>query len=190
MGSEVFTEHSSFTSPLTTKGDVYVYSSADTRLPVGTNNQLLTADSTQTTGLKWTSPIVCVVKTADEGVTSSTVLQNDDELTFTTTSGQWAVIFVLYVDGATSGDIKIGTGFTIQGGHGILSSVSGTSGSIETISNNTQAYGLAGAGTKSTIIITGQTTGSLQLQWAQNSSNVTATTVYAGSFLIAVMKQP
>jgi hypothetical protein len=40
-------------SPLTTKGDVYVYGSSDARLPVGTDTQVLTADSTQSTGLKW-----------------------------------------------------------------------------------------------------------------------------------------
>lgn len=40
-------------SPLTTKGDVYVYGSADARLPVGTNGQVLTADSAQALGVKW-----------------------------------------------------------------------------------------------------------------------------------------
>jgi hypothetical protein len=40
-------------SPLTTKGDVWVYGSADTRLPAGSNGQVLTADSTQTLGVKW-----------------------------------------------------------------------------------------------------------------------------------------
>lgn len=40
-------------SPLTTKGDVYTYSTTNDRLPVGNNGEVLTADSTQPTGLKW-----------------------------------------------------------------------------------------------------------------------------------------
>ena len=40
-------------SPLTTKGDIYTYDTGDARLPVGTNDQVLTADSTQSLGIKW-----------------------------------------------------------------------------------------------------------------------------------------
>jgi len=40
-------------SPLTTKGDLYTYSTADARLGVGTNGHVLTADSAEATGLKW-----------------------------------------------------------------------------------------------------------------------------------------
>jgi hypothetical protein len=42
-------------SPLTTKGDLFTYSSAAARLPVGTDGQTLLADSSQTTGLRWST---------------------------------------------------------------------------------------------------------------------------------------
>jgi len=40
-------------SPLTTKGDVWGYSTTNARVPVGTNGQILTADSTEALGVKW-----------------------------------------------------------------------------------------------------------------------------------------
>jgi len=43
-------------SPLTTKGDLYTYSTTDARLPVGTNGHTLVADSAEATGLKWQAP--------------------------------------------------------------------------------------------------------------------------------------
>jgi hypothetical protein len=41
------------TSPLTTKGDLYTFSTSDTRLGVGANGTTLVADSAEATGLKW-----------------------------------------------------------------------------------------------------------------------------------------
>ena len=43
-------------SPLTTKGDIYTFSTSDARLAVGTNGQVLTADSNEATGLKFATP--------------------------------------------------------------------------------------------------------------------------------------
>ena len=43
-------------SPLTTKGDVWGYSTTNARVPVGTNGQVLTADSTAATGVAWATP--------------------------------------------------------------------------------------------------------------------------------------
>lgn len=40
-------------SPLTTKGDIYGFSTVDARLPVGTDGQVLTADAASTLGIKW-----------------------------------------------------------------------------------------------------------------------------------------
>lgn len=41
------------TSPLTTKGDLYGFSTSDQRIPIGANGTILTADSTESLGLKW-----------------------------------------------------------------------------------------------------------------------------------------
>lgn len=41
---------------LTTKGDLFGFSTIAARVPVGTDGDVLTADSTQTLGLKWAAP--------------------------------------------------------------------------------------------------------------------------------------
>ena len=40
-------------SPLTTKGDVFVYGSENDRLPIGANGEVIVADSSETLGVKW-----------------------------------------------------------------------------------------------------------------------------------------
>lgn len=42
--------------PLTTKGDIMSFDTDDARLPVGANDQVLTADSAQALGVKWATP--------------------------------------------------------------------------------------------------------------------------------------
>lgn len=63
-------------NPLTTKGDLFTYTTAAARLPVGTNGQVLTADSAQPTGLRWntvtgTGTVTSVAMTVPLGLTVS-----------------------------------------------------------------------------------------------------------------------
>ena len=64
-------------SPLTTKGDVFVFGAADARLPVGMDGQVLTADAAQTLGVKWATPSGSASPTGDgtEDTYSGTLAQ-------------------------------------------------------------------------------------------------------------------
>jgi hypothetical protein len=43
-------------TPLTTKGDLFTFTTVDARLGIGANNTVLTADSAEATGMKWATP--------------------------------------------------------------------------------------------------------------------------------------
>lgn len=60
-------------SPLTTKGDIYVRSTVDARLPVGADGQVVTADSTQALGVKWATPTASPLTTKGDIFVHGTV---------------------------------------------------------------------------------------------------------------------
>jgi hypothetical protein len=80
-------------SPLTTKGDLYTYSTTDARLAVGANGTTLVADSAETTGLKWVTPASGAPASDTNRVTTSQ----------STSSGS-------YTDLATSQSVTLTTG--------------------------------------------------------------------------------
>jgi hypothetical protein len=43
-------------TPLTTKGDLFTFTTVDARIGVGANGTILTADSAEATGMKWVAP--------------------------------------------------------------------------------------------------------------------------------------
>ena len=77
---------STFTSPLTTKGDLHTYSTTDARLPIGANGTFLVADSATTTGLRWQAPLslnnIADVNTPDP---------NDNDV-LTWTGSEWEAV--------------------------------------------------------------------------------------------------
>ncbi len=91
------------------KGDLATYGNAPIRLPVGSDGQILTADSTQGVGLKWATP--------SGGGAVSSVAAADSTLTVTPTTGAVTAKINLANANTWSGNQKFtGSSFEIQPG--------------------------------------------------------------------------
>ncbi|MGW8679668.1 hypothetical protein ACWGNN_01120 [Streptomyces sp. NPDC055817] len=144
-----------------------------------------------------------IAKTADETVNSSTTLQNDDHLVLpVVANGVYTFALDLYMTESTDyvGDFKMsftcptGATFDMHGaGAHVTVLASGTSSDGEWIgklATSSAAATLAfGVGTGLTAVrvygrlVMSGTAGNLQLQWAQNASDATGTTLKAGSYM-------
>ena len=75
IGSAALTPGGDSGTDLITKGDLHGYSSSNTRIPVGDNDQVLTADSSEALGLKWATPASSSLTT---NVQTSEITSNKD----------------------------------------------------------------------------------------------------------------
>ncbi|WP_098007835.1 collagen-like protein [Streptomyces sp. sk226] len=149
-------------------------------------------------GVPPTGDVVGVIRTvdkaADESVTSSTVLQDDDHLTLPVTAGgRYAIDACLVVSGDPAGDLLL----TLSAppgstGHwapaGITLGVSDGTGSLRLTRYDPGVaigVGITAAGLIVTPLgtITAGASGAITVQWAQNAAMATATVLRAGSWL-------
>ena len=138
-------------------------------------------------------------KTSDESIPASTSLQNDDALEFSIAANEeWLVSVFGFVDGMDTGGMKMG--WSLPTGGTQISNLWLASGTYSGGSSTSIfAMGQTGTGigvptgtladeagfTLYSYIKNGTNAGTVNYQWAQFNSNGTATTLEAGSTLIA-----
>lgn len=132
-----------------------------------------------------------IFKDADESVTSSTTLQDDDDFSITVAANEkWHFKLILRISGATGGDLDIA--WTVPSGAagqqwstGDLLAASGFTAIDITTEKTIQT-----TSTEQTIviegyIIVGGTAGTAQFRWAQNASSGTATIIHEESHMLS-----
>ena len=137
-----------------------------------------------------------VIKPSDETVTSSTTLQNDNDLSAPVAANA-SYIFEIYLDfeGGTQGSSDLKLQLIGPSGTAIRYQIicGDTSGNPYVAGGQTQlttpAAGTNGAGTFMALsmkgtVVTGSSAGTFQLQWAQHTSSGTGTIVHVGSSLM------
>jgi len=145
----------------------------------------------KTQGLSWN---LAKRKTADESVTSSGTLQDDDHLTFPIGANEeWQIDF--YLDATMgAGSIQVAINSPSGATQNVIATATATQGSNATIGGRTATVGgaiaLSVGVTENFIIVSawvlnGATAGNVALRWAQVSGNATPTTVRKGSHMRA-----
>jgi hypothetical protein len=92
-------------TPLTTKGDLFTFTTVDARLGIGANNTVLTADSAQATGMKWAAPagggkvlqVVSATTTSGTSIATTTMTDTTITATITPTSATSQILILISV---------------------------------------------------------------------------------------------
>lgn len=148
-------------------------------------------------GSAWVSAVPRVkYKTANEAVTSSTTFQDDNDFFFSVEANSlyWVELW-LSMTGSASGDFKMQwtVPASTTGIRWRSTLVTGATADTEdkaqmdTIAGGSSASGILGSGSsylnENLSVDTAGTSGTAQMQWAQNGSNATPTTILAGSVM-------
>jgi hypothetical protein len=142
--------------------------------------------------------VVIKNKATDESVTSSTTLQNDDDLFVELGAGEtWQARFAIWATHAAGDGCKVAvtvpSGATLRliaretdsGGQVVnMTTTSGAAISLatENVDATSQFVDLE------VVVVNGATAGNLQLQWAQRTSSATATVFVANCSVVARKK--
>jgi hypothetical protein len=182
-------------SVLTNKGDIVGFDTARKRIGIGSNDQVLTADSTNANGLAWKTSgsgntFARIIKLEDETISSDSTLSNDSEILVSLSANKtYAFELILFFVTEATTDLKM-----------TFSAPSGSDGDYNTVRNiiggfpiNNKTFGTTvvfdgtGGGSWAFVfgkVSTGETAGDLNFQWAQNASGGTNTIVKQGSSMI------
>lgn len=184
----------------TAKGDIIVFTASGTpvRLTVGSNGQILVADSAQPSGINWSTPTgggesEATVVLQSDVANSTTTLANANGLSFAADANSTYIIegFIVWNSSGTAVGIKVSaTGPAspaIMSGHFITDAANGTPDSSSfnadnvTVTTSASAFTAGNLGMLHAVLKTNANSGTFQVRFAAETTGTI--TIKAGSCL-------